>query len=150
MYGEKMRERWGKIWFKGTNCLSPPFTFIGAMSCEIKLSLLSPKCMMTERLSEAVLKKGQPLSDWWRVRWLCHWSPVHSTPAPPAKGLSGIEQAFHTGAGDRKEKQRELVVRGEPPTVTYWQLLLLLRLRLYGRRIALEEKAVDISTRLKL
>lgn len=59
------------------------------MSYKIKLSLLSPKCMMTERLSEDVLKKGQPLSDWWRVRWCCHWSPVHPAPTPPAKGLSG-------------------------------------------------------------
>lgn len=34
------------------------FYFTGAMSYKIKLSLLTSKCMMTERLSEDVLKRA--------------------------------------------------------------------------------------------
>lgn len=127
----------------GHNLPVTPFTFIGAMSYKIK-SLLSPKCMMTERLLEDVLKKGQPLPDWWRVRWLCHWSSAHSALAPPLKRLLGDWASLPHKNRWQKRNRESASGEGWNP-YSY-----LLTAKLCGGRIAWEEKAVDISTRLKL
>lgn len=51
-------------------------------SCETKLSVLSPKRVVTEWPPEDVLKKSQPPPDWWKMRWICHWTPLHTTFPP--------------------------------------------------------------------
>lgn len=53
-----LERRWerggGEDDFRAQTACHPPFSSIGAMSYKIKLSLLSPKCMMTEALGRCV------------------------------------------------------------------------------------------------
>lgn len=70
-------EGWEKA-ILGQSLLSPP----ASTSCETKLSVLSPKRMVTEWPPEDVLKKSQPPPDWWKMRWICHWTPSTQPPPP--------------------------------------------------------------------
>lgn len=93
-------------WFRAqTACHTPP-TSVVAVSYEMELSVLSPKRVVTERLSEDMLRKGQPLPDWWRMRWLCHWTPVLLLPSP-CQGAHGRVFRPSTDEGGECDRGQE-------------------------------------------